>query len=194
MAASPKVPSESNGNAEVLRRDEIDSLIDSLGERMKEFGERIRVKDRQIAELKDSVHRMEMTLGRQREDFEKAEAALAQCKADVETRADEKAQMRIDAAVSKLPQLIADLLKGEYTLKCVKCGSTNKISVTDEQARQLLLGHPAQVLCPNPSCIDEFSWGRMRHSMPLTFGPILRLKLSMMGMLVQDDPRGSTPV
>ena len=117
-------------------------------------------------------------IGKAAEEMKEEEFSKA-----VEARADEKAQRTVNEVVSRLPSYVVELLKGEYTLKCGKCGSVERATVTDDQASQLLLGQPVQLVCSNPSCIDEFSWGNERHSIPLTFGPILRLRLSMLGVL-----------
>jgi ElaB/YqjD/DUF883 family membrane-anchored ribosome-binding protein len=145
------------------------SELDSL------YRDKLKAKDEEIAHLKDIIALRESALKKKEEEV----AALK----DKLTDSSEKARRTADELTAQFPQRVVELLQGEYMLKCTKCGAEVKTKVNDEQARQLLTGQPVQLLCTNADCTDEFSWGKERHSIPLTFGPMLRLRLALLGLV-----------
>lgn len=124
---------------------------------------KLKAKDEEIAQLKGIIDLREAALRKREDEVDhlKGEAAVA----------NQKAKHMAEELTAQFPQRVVELLQGAYTLKCTKCGSEMKTNVTEEQARQLLTGQPVQLLCSNSACMDQFSWGTERHSIPLTFGP-----------------------
>ncbi len=156
------------------RRD-VDAILAGLKELDRLYRERLKAKDGEIARLREAVSEGDLELGRMREELAESKGELAE--------SHEKTQRALSEAISKLPERIVELLEGSYKVKCGRCGTDVTAILDDEQVRQLLIGHPVQLLCSNPDCVDEFPWGRERHSNPLTFGLILRLKLFTLGLL-----------
>jgi hypothetical protein len=164
---------EKPGEPRYLR--EVDAILAGLKKLEGLYRERLKAKDVEIVRLREAVGQRDLELGRIEEEVAKLKGELAE--------SHEKAQRAVSEVVSKLPERVVELLKGGYKVKCGRCGTDVTATLDDEQARQLLLGQPVQLLCSNPDCIDEFPWGRERHSNPLTFGLILRLKLFTLGLL-----------
>lgn len=165
-----------NGSkVERSRSKETDSVLAIVEEMRRLYRERVKMREEEISQLKAILDLRDAAI-RQRED------EVAGLRAQL-TKTEEKARRTADELTAQFPLRVLELLQGAYTLKCTKCGAEVKTNVTEEQARQLLIGQPVQLLCPNPECMDEFPWGRERHSIPLTFGPMLKLKLALLGLL-----------
>jgi hypothetical protein len=160
---------------EPLYRRDVDAILAGLKELERRYREELKAEEGEIARLREAVNQRDLELGRMGEE-------LARLKGEL-TESHEKAQRAVSEVIYKLPEHMMELLEGGYTVKCGRCGTKNTVNLDGEQARQLLLGQPVQLLCSNPGCVDEFPWGRERHSNPLTFGLILRLKLSTLGLL-----------
>jgi hypothetical protein len=141
----------------------------------KRYRGKLKSKDEEIAQLMDIIALRDSALRKREEE-------AAKLKDDV-AASNERARRTTEELIAQFPQRVVELLQGAYTLKCTKCGAEVRTTVSDEQARQLLMGQPVQLLCSNPSCMDEFSWGNERHSIPLNFGPMLRLRLALLGLL-----------
>jgi hypothetical protein len=156
-------------------RGDIDSILNMVDELGRLYKERLKARDGEIAELKGIIGLRDSALKQREDEVVGLKATLAD--------SSEKAHHMADDFIAGFPKHVLELLEGAYTLKCTKCGAEVKATVTDEQARQLLAGQPVQLLCSNPDCIDEFPWGTARHSIPLTFGPMLRLRLALLGPL-----------
>jgi ElaB/YqjD/DUF883 family membrane-anchored ribosome-binding protein len=154
---------------------DVEPILAMVAELERLYRSRLKAKDEEIAQLRDIIGLRDAALRKREEEVTRLK--------DEATTAAEKARRTTDELTAEFPRRVVELLQGDYTLKCSKCGSEMKTAVSDEQARQLLMGQPVQLLCSNPSCVDEFSWGNQRHSIPLTFGPILRLRLATLGLL-----------
>jgi len=166
--------SEGGPSGEPRRRGDIDSILGMVDELGRLYKERLKARDDEIAELRGIIGVRDAVLGQREEEVAGLKTAWA--------KSNEKARHLADDFIASFPRHVLELLEGAYTLKCTKCGTEVKAAVTDEQARQLLAGQPVQLLCSNPQCTDEFSWGTARHSIPLTFGPMLRLRLALLGL------------
>ena len=151
-----------------------DSILGMADELGRLHRRRLKARADEIAELRGIIGLRDSALKLREEEVAALKAALAE--------SNDRARRFADDFIGSFPRHVLELLEGAYTLKCTKCGTEVKAAVTDEQARQLLAGLPVQLLCSDPNCVDEFPWGTVRHSIPLTFGPMLRLRLALLGL------------
>lgn len=73
--------------------------------------------------------------------------------------------------------LSVELLKGEYSFACGKCGTPQNVKLDGKQIALLQGGGFVNIQCINPSCTDDFPFAPLRHSIPFDYDTIIRLKL-----------------
>jgi hypothetical protein len=156
------------------RRD-VDAILAGLKDLDGLYKEKLKAKDGEMAQLREALSQKGVEIRRMGEELAATKGKLAESR--------DKEKRVVSEVITKLPERVVELLQGGYKVKCGKCGTEGTAVLDDEQVRQLLIGHHVQLPCSNPECVDEFPWGRERHSNPLTFGLILRLKLFTLGLL-----------
>jgi hypothetical protein len=83
----------------------------------------------------------------------------------------------IQAISGNARALSVELLKGEYSFACGKCGTQQMVRLDSRQIGMLQSGGFVDVQCINPKCTEDLSFGILRHSIHFDYDTIIRMRL-----------------
>jgi chromosome segregation ATPase len=83
---------------------------------------------------------------------------------------------RILQLESQIRSNIMGLLRGEWIVKCDKCGTQFRITLTTEVLETLLRSGSISVECPNTNCVDFYLFIPFRHKIELTLRRLIEVR------------------
>jgi len=97
---------------------------------------------------------------------------------------DEVVRPKVVQLEASLRASALDQLKGDWTMRCGKCGTLFKFELGSEHVANLLrLGH-VRVACSNLQCVDELFFFRPRHSSSVTLVELIESRIASEGKRV----------